>query len=32
MVEQGVGPTDIPVYGCDGNMGNALGDNFDAGK
>jgi ABC-type branched-subunit amino acid transport system substrate-binding protein len=32
LVEQGAGPTDIPVYGCDGNMGNALGENFDAGK
>ena len=32
LVEQGVGPTDIPVYGVDGNMGNALGENFDAGE
>jgi ABC-type branched-subunit amino acid transport system substrate-binding protein len=32
MVEQGVGPTDKAVYGVDGNMGNALGENFDAGE
>jgi len=32
MVEKGVGPKNIKVYGCDGNMGNALGENFDAGK
>jgi ABC-type branched-subunit amino acid transport system substrate-binding protein len=32
MVEAGVGPTDLPVYGCDGNMGNALGEDFDAGE
>ncbi|WP_436794894.1 ABC transporter substrate-binding protein [Actinospongicola halichondriae] len=32
MVEQGIGPRDKPVYGSDGNMGNALGENFDAGK
>jgi hypothetical protein len=32
MVEQGVGPQDKAVYGVDGNMGNALGENFDAGK
>jgi len=32
MVEQGIGPRDKPVYGVDGNMGNALGTNFDAGK
>lgn len=32
MVEQGIGPVDKPVYGTDGNMGNALGENFDAGK
>ena len=31
MVEKGVGPKDIPVYGCDGNIGNALGVDFDAG-
>ena len=32
MVEKGVGPTKKAVYGTDGNMGNALGENFDAGK
>jgi ABC-type branched-subunit amino acid transport system substrate-binding protein len=32
MVESGIGPKDMKVYGCDGNMGNALGENFDAGK
>lgn len=31
MVENGVGPANKAVYGCDGNMGNALGDNFNAG-
>jgi ABC-type branched-subunit amino acid transport system substrate-binding protein len=30
MVEAGIGPQDIPVYGCDGNMGNALGEDFEA--
>lgn len=32
MVEQGIGPNNIPVYGVDGNMGNALGTDFDAGE
>ncbi len=32
MVEKGVGPQNKKVYGCDGNIGNALGDNFNAGK
>jgi ABC-type branched-subunit amino acid transport system substrate-binding protein len=32
MVEKGIGPTVKKVYGVDGNMGNALGENFDAGK
>ena len=32
MVEKGVGPTKKAVYGTDGNMGNALGEDFDAGK
>jgi ABC-type branched-subunit amino acid transport system substrate-binding protein len=32
MVEKGVGPKNVKVYGCDGNMGNALGENFTAGK
>jgi hypothetical protein len=31
MVEKGVGPQDKAVYGCDGNIGNALGVDFDAG-
>jgi branched-chain amino acid transport system substrate-binding protein len=30
-VEQGIGPTVKNWYGTDGNMGNALGENFDAG-
>jgi len=32
MVEAGIGPADKMVYGCDGNTGNALGENFEAGK
>jgi ABC-type branched-subunit amino acid transport system substrate-binding protein len=32
MVEKGVGPAKKAVYGVDGNMGNALGEAFDAGK
>jgi ABC-type branched-subunit amino acid transport system substrate-binding protein len=32
MVEKGIGPTKLQVYGVDGNMGNTLGDNFNAGK
>ncbi len=32
MVEQGIGPKDIKVYGTDGFTGNAVGENFDAGK
>jgi ABC-type branched-subunit amino acid transport system substrate-binding protein len=31
-VEKGIGPTTKNYYGTDGNMGNALGENFDAGK
>lgn len=31
MVEAGVGPKDIAVYGVDGNIGNALGESFDKG-
>jgi ABC-type branched-subunit amino acid transport system substrate-binding protein len=31
-VEKGIGPTVKAYYGTDGNMGNALGENFDAGK
>jgi ABC-type branched-subunit amino acid transport system substrate-binding protein len=32
MVEKGVGPKDKNVYGSDGNIGNALGADFDAGN
>jgi ABC-type branched-subunit amino acid transport system substrate-binding protein len=32
LVEAGIGPTKIKTYGCDGNMGNALGESFEAGK
>jgi ABC-type branched-subunit amino acid transport system substrate-binding protein len=32
MVEKGIGPQNVHVYGVDGNMGNALGTNFDQGK
>lgn len=32
MVEKGIGPADVPVYGVDGWMGNTAGENFDAGK
>ena len=32
MVEQGIGPRDLPVFGVDGNIGNALGVDFDAGN
>lgn len=28
MIEKGIGPKDKKVYGTDGNMGNALGDQF----
>lgn len=31
MIEQGIGPSDVAVYGVDGNMGNALAENFEAG-
>jgi len=32
MIEKGIGPQDVAVYGSDGNMGNALGEQFtDAG-
>ncbi|MFM2182259.1 MAG: hypothetical protein RJB61_553 [Actinomycetota bacterium] len=30
MVELGIGPSAKMIYGCDGNMGNALGEAFDA--
>ncbi len=32
MVEKGIGPKAKKVYGVDGNMGNTLGENFEAGK
>ena len=32
LVEKGIGLDDKHVYGCDGNIGNALGVNFDAGN
>jgi hypothetical protein len=32
MVEKGIGPTVKAVYGSDGNIGNALGEDFDAGN
>jgi ABC-type branched-subunit amino acid transport system substrate-binding protein len=32
MVEQGIGPRVKKVYGVDGNMGNALGEAFEAGS
>jgi branched-chain amino acid transport system substrate-binding protein len=31
-VESGIGPKVKKWYGTDGNMGNALGENFDSGK
>jgi ABC-type branched-subunit amino acid transport system substrate-binding protein len=32
MVEQGAGPTDLPIFLTDGSIGNALGEDFDAGE
>lgn len=32
MIDQDIGPSSMPVYGVDGNMGNALAENFEAGK
>jgi ABC-type branched-subunit amino acid transport system substrate-binding protein len=32
LAQKGIGPKDKKVYGVDGNMGNTLGVNFDAGK
>ncbi len=29
MIEKGIGPSDIPVYGTDGNMGSTLAEQFD---
>jgi ABC-type branched-subunit amino acid transport system substrate-binding protein len=31
MVQKGIGPKDVKVYGCDGNMGDTLGTDFEAG-
>ena len=31
MVEQGIGPRDVNVYGTDGNITNGTGVNFDTG-
>jgi branched-chain amino acid transport system substrate-binding protein len=31
LIEQGYGPQDVPIYGTDGNMGNATGEEFEAG-
>jgi branched-chain amino acid transport system substrate-binding protein len=32
MVENGIGPKDVATYGCDGNIGNGLGESYDAGE
>jgi len=32
LVEQGLGPNEIPTYMVDGNIGNPLGERFDAGE
>lgn len=32
MIDQDLGPSAMPVYGVDGNIGNCLADNFEAGK
>jgi ABC-type branched-subunit amino acid transport system substrate-binding protein len=32
LVEQGLGPNDIPTYLVDGNIGDPLGERFDAGE
>lgn len=32
MVEAGIGPKDVSVYGCDGNMSSTLGESFDKGE
>jgi ABC-type branched-subunit amino acid transport system substrate-binding protein len=31
LIKQGYGPADLPIYGTDGNMGNATGEEFEAG-
>lgn len=30
LIKQGYGPGDVPIYGTDGNMGNATGETFEA--
>jgi hypothetical protein len=30
LIKQGFGPNEIPIYGTDGNMGNATGETFEA--
>ena len=32
LVENGIGPKAVNTYGCDGNIGNGLGESYDAGK
>ena len=32
IVEQGMGPNEIPTYLVDGNIGNPLGERFDSGQ
>ena len=32
LIEKGLGPKDVKIYGVDGWMGNTAGENFDAGK
>ena len=32
LVENGIGPKDLPTYGVDGYISNTLGKNFDGGK
>jgi ABC-type branched-subunit amino acid transport system substrate-binding protein len=32
LVENGIGPKVVNTYGCDGNIGNGLGESYDAGK
>ncbi|MFZ4810061.1 MAG: ABC transporter substrate-binding protein [Ilumatobacteraceae bacterium] len=32
LVENGIGPKVVKTYGCDGNIGNGLGESYDAGK
>ena len=30
LIKQNFGPADVPIYGTDGNMGNATGEEFEA--